>query len=179
MNYNSQRGHFWEENLLVWTTTDILRPTTAAQQVMKEINSYKHIHCLMYLCIIECVWCTNTHLLKDKRLFIPHRVNGIGSGGPLGAIFLFGVTWQPNHLHLNPSFDTLVRQKLARIDLVRQVGKTWWPKLINRMDVLCGSMFRTQWIKIEHSFSLMQSLLNTRNHVSVAAGSLYYYRLCI
>lgn len=56
---------------------------------------------------------------------------------------------------------------------------TYMYELINRMDMLCRSMFRTQWIKIELSFSLMQSLLNTRNRVSVAAGILYYYGLCI
>lgn len=60
------------------------------------------------------------HLLKNKRLLIPHWVNGVGCGGPLGAIFLLGVSWQPDHLHLDSRLHILVREKLARIDLVRQ-----------------------------------------------------------
>lgn len=120
----------------------------------------------------------DTHLLKNKRLLIPHWVNGVGCGGPLGAIFLLGVSRQPNHLHLNSCFHVLVRQKLARIDLVKQVNKIWGHAFMKWLTVwmlmFCGTMFRTQWLLLELRFSLMRSLLNTRNHVSVSAGSLYY-----
>lgn len=61
------------------------------------------------------------HLLKNKWLFIPHWINGVGCRGPLGAIFLLRVSWQPNHFHLNPCFYILVSQKLPWIDLWRQV----------------------------------------------------------
>lgn len=73
-----------------------------------------------YLCLSEPVQCVNTHLLKNKRLLVPHWVNGIGCGGPFGAIFFLGVSWQPDHFHLNPCFYILVREKLPRIDLERQ-----------------------------------------------------------
>lgn len=59
------------------------------------------------------IFSTDIHLFKNKRFFIPHWVNGIGCGGPLGAIFLLGVSWQPNHLNLHTCFHVLVRQKLA------------------------------------------------------------------
>lgn len=55
----------------------------------------------------------DTHLFEHKRLLVPHRVNGVGCGGPLGAKFLLGVPRQPNHLHLDASFHIFVRQKLA------------------------------------------------------------------
>lgn len=69
------------------------------------------------------IFSTDIHLFKNKRLFIPHWVNGIGCGGPLGAIFLLGVSWQPNHLHLHARFHALVGQKLARKDLERQANE--------------------------------------------------------
>lgn len=59
------------------------------------------------------------HLLENKRFLVPHWVDGVGCGGPLGAIFLFGVSWQPDHLHLNPRLHVLVGQELARVDLER------------------------------------------------------------
>ena len=68
--------------------------------------------------ILKCL----THLLKNERLLIPHWVDGVGCGGPLGAIFLLGVSGQPDHLHLHSRFHALVRQKLTRVDLVRQVS---------------------------------------------------------
>lgn len=82
---------------------------------------------------------THTHLLENKRLLIPHWVNGVGCGGPLGAILLLGVSRKPNDLHFDSCFHILVRQKLARIDLMREVNNIWghtvhvW--IANSMDV--------------------------------------------
>lgn len=54
-----------------------------------------------------------THLFEHERLLVPHRINSVGRGGPLGAIFLLGVPRKPNHLHLDARFHIFVRQKLT------------------------------------------------------------------
>lgn len=55
----------------------------------------------------------DTHLFEHERLLVPHRVNSVGCGGPLGAIFLLGVPRKPNYLHLDAGFHIFVGQKLA------------------------------------------------------------------
>lgn len=105
MNHNSQRGHFWKEDLsIIRTATNYSRKNSRWGLTQ------------------TCAHLTDTHLFKHKRLLVPHWVNGIGCGGPLGAIFLLGVSGQPDHLHLNPRFHIFVGQKLAWIDLVRQMN---------------------------------------------------------
>lgn len=79
---------------------------------------------------------THTHLLENKRLLVPHRVDGVGRGAPLGAIFLLGVSRQTDHLHLDARLHTLVGQKLSGVDLARQQFlMAYIHELINSMKV--------------------------------------------
>lgn len=63
------------------------------------------------------------NLLKHKRLLVPHWVDGVGRGGPLGAIFLLGVAREPDDFHLHARFHALVGQELAWVNLVRREVK--------------------------------------------------------
>lgn len=90
MSHDSQRGHFWKQDLCATkTATDLLGQLASAGVVQVTL---------------PC-----THLFKHKRLLVPHRVNSVGCGGPLGAIFLLGVPRQPNQLHLDAGFHIFVR----------------------------------------------------------------------
>lgn len=96
VSHNSQRRRFWKQDLgATKTATDVLGQTASA-----------FLSCTVF-------FATHTHLFKNKWLLVPHRVDGVGCGGPLGAVFLLGVTREPDHLHLNASFHVFVGQELA------------------------------------------------------------------
>lgn len=56
---------------------------------------------------------SRSNLLENERLLVPHWVDGVGRGGPLGAIFLLGVAREPDDFHLHARLHALVGQELA------------------------------------------------------------------
>lgn len=63
------------------------------------------------------------NLVENKRLLVPHGVDRVGRGGPLGAVLLLGVARETDDFHLHARFHALVRQELARVNLARREVK--------------------------------------------------------
>ena len=142
----------------------------------------------MYLYIFIC------HLLKNKRLLIPHGVDGVGCGGPLGAVLLLGVPRQPDHLHLHSRLHVLVRQKLARVDLVgtfddihvRSGSVTVWmrPVVWTRVQDTVGinralvfthaeSEYQEPYISLSRKLVLLQDSSSTHTHTHIHTSQGY------
>ena len=67
------------------------------------------------MCVCVCV-CddehTNTHLVKNEGLLVPHRVDGVWRGGPFSAELFLGISRQSDNLRLHARLHTLVTQEL-------------------------------------------------------------------
>lgn len=115
VNHNSERGHFWQQDLFIITKEENMLGWTAVAAGGWYGWAFTPAHSSSFF-----NFCTDMNLLKNKRLLVPHWVDAVGCGGPLGPIFLLWVARQPDHLHLHSCFHALVGQKLAWINLV------WW-----------------------------------------------------
>lgn len=116
MNHNSERGHFWQQDLFIITKEANVRTDSGGSRGLIWMSSYTGAFIFFFFFLN---FCTDMNLLKNKRLLVPHWVDAVGCGGPLGAILLLWVARQPDHLHLHSCFHALVGQKLAWINLVR------------------------------------------------------------